>query len=175
MIIQCPACQSRYRIRDGAETRMVARVKCPGCAHAFEARLADSAPPSAPAPLEPKTVLVVDDARFFREVILDILSPLGLRLLAAADGEEALVLLSRERPALVLLDLRLPGLDGYGLIRAIRADASLAGIRILAMSSVFREEDEVRKILLAGADEFLNKSFSPAQLQARVEKLLPRG
>lgn len=169
MIIQCPACQSRYRVKSGQVPKPVVRVKCPGCGHGFEVALKQDEPPA----LNPRTVLVVDDARFFREVILDILAPLGLNLLTAADGEEALEVLHRERPALVLLDLRLPGLDGYGLIRAMRADAKLGGIRILAMSSVYRQDDEVRKILLAGADEFLNKSFSPAQLQARIQKLLP--
>jgi len=122
--------------------------------------------------LDARTIVVVDDARFFREVIADILAPLKYSLHLAASGEEGLPLLRQLRPALVILDLKLPGMSGLELIRMIRADASLSGIKILAMSSVYRREDEVHKIILAGADEFLNKSFKSEHLLSRVKQMM---
>lgn len=171
MNIQCPACESRYRIDISQTSKPTVRVKCPKCQHPFEVAL-----PQQPAAKEPEAappdLLVVDDARFFREVVLDILKPLGLRTVTAGDGEEAMEFLRRMRPRLVIIDLKLPKMDGYQLIRKIRTEPALSGIRLLAMSSVLRQEDEIRKVMLAGADDFLNKSFTPQQLLQLVSKLL---
>lgn len=170
MIIQCPACHARYRIDVTRTDKPRVRVKCPKCAEGFEVAVPHDQPSEAPDPRP--LILVVDDAKFFREVIADILAPLDCRLQLAGSGEEGLELVRQLRPALVILDLKLPGMSGHELIGALRADTSLAGIRILAMSSVFRQDDEVHKILLAGADEFLNKSFTPEHLLNRVRRLL---
>lgn len=171
MIIQCPACQSRYRIDESKTNKRFARVKCPKCAHGF-----DVAVPGGDVQrqdeFDPNSIVVVDDGKFFREVIADILAPLECRLQLAASGEEGLALVRQIRPALVILDLKLPGMSGHELITTLRADSSLAGIKILAMSSVFRQAEEVHKIILAGADDFLNKSFKPEHLLNRVNQLL---
>jgi predicted Zn finger-like uncharacterized protein len=166
MIIQCPACKARYRIDAGATDKPVVRVKCPKCSHGFEVKLA------SPATAGSRSIVVVDDARFFRDVIADILAPLDCPLQLAGTGEEGLKLIRELRPKLVILDLKLPGMNGFELIKEIRADHSLAGIKILAMSSVYRQDDEVHKVILAGADEFLNKSFKPEHLLGRVRQLL---
>ncbi|RME40217.1 MAG: response regulator [Deltaproteobacteria bacterium] len=163
MVISCPECQARYRIDPSGVKKKVARVRCPKCGCGFEVNLARRERP---------LVLIVDDANFFRQVVLDILSPLDLDIIKAGDGDEALRLIRQEHPDLVILDLKLPGRDGHSLIREIRADPAIAGIRLLAMSSVFRSEDEVRRVMAAGADDFLNKSFRPEQLLARVRTLL---
>jgi CheY-like chemotaxis protein len=117
-------------------------------------------------------VLVVDDSRFFRELVVDELKPLALDFLMAADGVEALAIIRRQRPALVILDLNLPGMDGYELIRQVRGDVSLRDIRLLAMSGVYRTEVDAAQVKAAGADDFMGKSFNPEQLQFRVQKLL---
>jgi len=163
MVIACPACRSRYRIDPTGLNKKVARARCPRCGHGFTIDLA--------GPRKPK-ILIVDDARFFREVVLDILRELDVTILKAGDGDEALGLIRGERPDLVILDLKLPGKDGYQLVREIRADPALAATKLLAMSSVYRGEDEVRRIMQAGADDFLNKSFRPEQLLLRVRRLL---
>jgi predicted Zn finger-like uncharacterized protein len=173
MIIQCPACQARYQIDPTKTAKTVARVKCPKCANVFEVALTGSRQAEQGGASGPgEKVLVVDDSKFFRELILDVLKPLSLNYLVAADGNEALEIIRRERPVLVLLDLNLPGKNGYELIREVRADEALKGIRLLAMSGVFRKETDATEARHAGADDFINKSFKPEQLQQRVIRLL---
>jgi len=183
MIIRCPGCGVRYRIEPGKTDKAVARIKCPKCSGQFEIPLprpetepmepavTTSAPPPAPAETLPR-VLVVDDSPFFRELVLDVLKPLALHISVAANGVEALELIRRERPKVVLLDLNLPQMDGYELIRKIRGEKELAGVRLLAMSGVYRKEMDVAEVQRAGADDFISKSFTPDQLQERVKKLL---
>jgi predicted Zn finger-like uncharacterized protein len=184
MLIQCPQCQARYRIDTSGAQKSSTRIRCPKCAHVFPVTIElPTAAPSPPAPLpdQPSSphsavkadaVLIVDDSKFFRELIVDILNPLSIACLQAADAEEALVILRQQKPGLILLDLNLPGKSGYELIRLIRADSALHGIRILAMSGVFRKETASAEAEAAGADEFINKSFKPEQLQLRVERWL---
>lgn len=184
MIIACPGCGARYRIDPSRAAKAVARIKCPQCTKVFEIAVAvpdaapafpepaaTVAPPAAPAAAK---VLVVDDSKFFRELLIDVLRPLNLTFLLAADGAEALQLIRREHPSLVILDLNLPAMNGYELIREVRADASLCDIRMLAMSGVYRKETDAAQVQAAGADDFINKSFRPEQLQFRVQKLLER-
>lgn len=200
MKIQCPQCESSYRfdpsrLKPGA-TRFKAR--CSRCNEIFSVTLPSLPPPlqasvasppvSQPAPVvappsmrapQPgcagKRVLVVDDSKFFRELIVDVLKPLELQFQLAADGVAALELLRQSPFDLVLLDLNLPRMDGYELIAAVRGDSALKATTLLAMSGVFRKETDVARVVQAGADDFINKSFKPEQLQERVRKLLKGG
>lgn len=180
MTIQCPGCGARYRIDPSRVTKSIARVKCPQCAVVFEVSLRrpQAEPPAAPAPVAGPAasatveVLVVDDSKFFRELVADVLKPLHLHFLMAGDGAEALQILRQRRPALVILDLNLPGMNGYELIREIRTDPFLRDLRLLAMSGVYRKETDAAEVQAAGADDFISKSFKPEQLQFRVKKLL---
>ncbi|HEY7745192.1 MAG TPA: response regulator [Desulfuromonadales bacterium] len=184
MTIQCPGCDSRYRIDPSRSTKSVARVKCPQCATVFEVNLHDAqvkSPAAAPVPAAPvpgkansaaAAVLIVDDSKFFRELVADVLKPLQLQFLMAGDGNEALRIIRQKQPALVILDLNLPGMSGYELIRHVREEPSLRDLRLLAMSGVYRKETDVAEVQAAGADDFVSKSFKPEQLQARVKKLL---
>lgn len=184
MIIQCPECGVRYRIDPSRVGKAVARVKCPQCAALFKVSL-PSVPTESPAVLRPspdadsgtaawsaRDVLIVDDSSFFRELLVDVLKPLHLHFLMAGDGVEALQIIRQKRPVLVILDLNLPGMSGYDLIRQVRSDPALGGLRLLAMSGVYRKETDAAEIHAAGADDFLSKSFNPEQLQLRVKKLL---
>lgn len=176
MIIECPACRARYQIDPAGTSKRVVRVKCPKCAGVFQVTLETEGGARSPAASEraAPTVLVVDDSKFFRELILDVLKPLSLNLLTAADGMEALQIMRRERPDLVMLDLNLPGKNGYELIREVRAEEALKDIPLLAMSGVYRKEADVFEVRRAGADDFIHKSFKPEQLQERVAALLKR-
>jgi predicted Zn finger-like uncharacterized protein len=184
MTIQCPECGVRYRIDPSRVGKPVVRVKCPQCAALFNVSL-PNVPTESPEVLWPfpdadagtaawsaKAVLIVDDSSFFRELLADVLKPLHLRLLMAGDGAEALQLIRQKHPALVILDLNLPGMSGYDLIRQVRADPALGGLRLLAMSGIYRKETDAAEVHAAGADDFLSKSFNPEQLQLRVKKLL---
>ena len=177
--IQCPQCQARYRFDPSKTNKSVVRIKCPGCSHAFQVDLttlqedpAEQPAPDAGPQAAVKKILIVDDSGFFREVILDILKPLDLEIITAADGDEGLAVIHREKPALVMLDLNLPRKNGYELIREVRADAGLKNVRLLAMSGVFRKNEDISEVYRGGADDFISKSFKPEQLLERVKKLL---
>jgi DNA-binding response OmpR family regulator len=160
--------------------RDVVSIRCPKCAKIFTLPLItadadkDETPSAAVIPGARGTnrILVVDDARFFREVIVDLLKPLDVICFTASNAEEALSLLHREHPDLVLLDLNLPGKSGYDLIRELRADSAFVNLKILAMSGVFRDETDISAVITAGANDFISKSFKPEQLQFRISKLL---
>jgi signal transduction histidine kinase/CheY-like chemotaxis protein len=112
------------------------------------------------------TVLVVDDNADMREYIRRLLAP-HYEVLTAADGEEALTSIRQQRPDLVLGDVMMPRLDGLGLVRQIRADATLADIPVVLLSARAGEEASVEG-LQVGADDYLLKPFSSRELLARV-------
>jgi len=174
MVITCPACQGQYRIKPAASKLQVAKVKCPACQHVFEVSLVakpvDRAEPQD-ASADP-VVLVVDDARFFREMIKDILNALPIQLILAADGHEALQQISALSPQLVLLDLNIPGKSGKEIIQEIRKSPGLEQVKFLAMSGVERGVEVASEMRQIGADDFINKSFTPRELQNRVRKIL---
>lgn len=172
MIVECPECKSRYKIDPAKSRKTSARIKCPGCSIIFSVDLVPAAPEAPPAGATARKILVVDDSRFFRRMIVDMLTSLEVECLTAADSQEALRLIRDERPALVLLDLNMPGKSGYDLIREVRADANIGDTPLLAMSGVFRKETDVEEVIRAGADDFINKSFKPEQLQQRVSSML---
>lgn len=172
MIIKCPNCTTRYRIKDMAPGRPDAPLTCPSCKYHFTL-IAPQTEGQVPAIRPGARVLVVDDANFFREMLADLLSPLNLNLNLAATAAEALQQLQLQPCDLIILDLNLPDKNGLELIAEIRADKKLGKTRILAMSGVFRREEDSVEAIRAGADAFLNKSFRPDDLREKVRKLLP--
>ena len=115
---------------------------------------------------ERATVLVVDDNADMREYITRLLAP-HYQVRTAADGEEALASIRQQRPDLLLSDVMMPRLDGLGLVRQIRADATLADIPIVLLSARAGEESSIEG-LEVGADDYLSKPFSSRELLARV-------
>jgi DNA-binding response OmpR family regulator len=116
------------------------------------------------------TVLVVDDEPIVREVVVRYLERDGHRTLEAATGDEAVQLLERDPPALVVLDVMLPGIDGFELCRRIRASSDLP---IVLLTARGEEADRIVGLEL-GADDYLTKPFSPRELAVRVRNLLRR-
>jgi DNA-binding response OmpR family regulator len=116
------------------------------------------------------TVLVVDDEPIVRDVVVRYLERDGYRTLEAADGETARRLLESELPALVVLDVMLPGIDGLDLCRWIRARWDLPIVMLTARGE---EADRIVGLEL-GADDYLTKPFSPRELAVRVRNLLRR-
>ncbi|WP_169513272.1 response regulator [Geopsychrobacter electrodiphilus] len=173
MILQCPDCATRYRIKDMTPGRPAAKLICPNCSFHFTL-IAPKAEGELPSIQSGARVLLVDDAHFFREMLADLLLPLNLNLLLAATAEDALMQLNQHPCDLMLLDLNLPDKNGRDLIREIRANSQIGKIRILAMSGVFRREEDGMDAIRAGADAFINKSFRPEDLREKVRKLLAR-
>jgi two-component system phosphate regulon response regulator PhoB len=118
------------------------------------------------------TVLVVDDEPTILELVRYTLEDDQVTVLEAADGLQALAKAREARPELILLDVQMPHLDGLEVCRRLRADAALAGARIVMLTAAGQEADRARG-LAAGADDYLTKPFSPLALFALVRALLP--
>jgi class 3 adenylate cyclase len=116
-------------------------------------------------------ILVVDDGPLNVKLLVDLLAAKGYRTCSASSGAQALALLQAERPDLVLLDVMMPGMSGYDVCRAIRADPSQAMLPVVLVTALDPAEERA-KGLDAGADDFLNKPVSQAELLARVRSLL---
>ena len=118
-----------------------------------------------------RKVLVVDDEESVRELINLYLTKEGFEVIAASEGREALRLNGEHRPDLIILDLMLPGLDGWEVCRQIRSHSRVPIIMLTARS------EEVDRIvgLELGADDYVVKPFSPRELVARVKAVLRRG
>ena len=115
-------------------------------------------------------VLVVDDEPIVREVVVSYLRREGYQTLEAGDGDTARELIEREQPALVILDVMLPGTDGFELCRWVRARSDLPVILLTARGE---ETDRIVGLEL-GADDYVTKPFSPRELAARVRTVLRR-
>ncbi len=120
-----------------------------------------------------KIVIIEDDATI-RTILTMALKKAGfVNVSAASRGDDGLILVRREVPDLILLDLMLPGLDGIEICRRIRADKSLASVRIIMLTARVDDKDIV-KGLDAGADDYVTKPFSVDVLLARVSTTLRR-
>jgi len=118
-----------------------------------------------------KRVLIAEDEPSIVTSLEFLMGRSGYETRAARDGEEALALLASFRPHLVLLDIMLPRRSGLELCRLIRADASLAGVRVLMLTAMGGQRD-VGQGIAAGADDYLSKPFSTLELVSRVQALL---
>ena len=116
------------------------------------------------------TILVVDDQAQNIRLLDAVLSPRGYRVVSADSGEQALDLLSEEQPHLVLLDILMPGMDGYEVCRRIRANPDTAYLPVV-MITASDAQQKVRGIE-SGADDFITKPFDQAELLARVKSLV---
>ena len=120
-----------------------------------------------------KKILVVEDETDLRTLVRYHLEEEGFAVLEAADGELALSLARRERPALVVLDLMLPGVNGLEVCRLLRAGEDTARIPILMLTARATEADKILGLEM-GADDYVTKPFSPRELMARVRAVLRR-
>ena len=116
-------------------------------------------------------ILIVDDMPTNVKLLEDLLGFHGYEIEAATSGEEALESIRSRMPDLVLLDVLMPGLSGYDVCRAIRADPALAMLPVVMVTALEAREERV-KGLEAGADDFLSKPLNPPELIARVRSLL---
>jgi two-component system phosphate regulon response regulator PhoB len=118
-------------------------------------------------------VLVVDDEADIVALVAYHLARAGYRVSTASTGPDALDAARREQPALIVLDLMLPGLSGYEVLEQLRGDASTRDIAVLMLTARREEQDRIRGLSL-GADDYLTKPFSPQELVLRVGAILRR-
>ena len=118
-------------------------------------------------------VLVVDDEPHIVALVAYHLAKAGYRVTTATNGTDALALANRERPALVVLDLMLPGMSGFEILRKLRARDHTRDVAVLMLTARREEPDRIEGLSL-GADDYLTKPFSPQELVLRVKAILRR-
>jgi len=116
-------------------------------------------------------VLVADDDDDILLLVTTRLRRDGYEIVSASNGDRALELARERRPALAVLDIGMPGLDGIAVLEAIRGDESLGDTRVVLLTAKAQESD-VRRGYDSGADAYVKKPFSPAELSQRVRELL---
>ncbi len=115
-------------------------------------------------------ILVVDDEVSIRRILETRLSMIGYTVVTASDGDEALAVYKKELPNLIILDIMMPKLDGYGVCQEIRKDSDIPIIMLTALGDV---ADRITGLEL-GADDYVVKPFSPKELEARIKAILRR-
>jgi CheY-like chemotaxis protein len=127
-------------------------------------------PPSSQAGLH---ILVADDDPLVTDILRHKLSSRGYRVTVAADGREALERIAQGRPDAILLDAMMPMVDGYEVLRRLRADPALAAVPVI-MLTARKQEGDIVSALELGADDFVVKPFIPEELLSRLGRLLAR-
>ena len=119
-----------------------------------------------------KRILVVEDNEENRQILRDLLGNAGIDFVEAWDGEAAVARARTDRPDLILMDIGLPGIDGYEATRRIRSDPSSRSVPIIAVTAHSLVGDEARA-LEAGCDAYVAKPYSPRQLLKMIREFLP--
>lgn len=115
-------------------------------------------------------ILVADDEASIRRILETRLKMIGYDVVTASDGEEAITLFNKQTPDLIVLDVMMPKLDGYGVTREVRRTSDVPIIILTALSDV---SERITGLEL-GADDYVTKPFSPKELEARVKSVLRR-
>ena len=119
-------------------------------------------------------LLMVEDDKFLRDLIVQKLTREGFKMKEAVDGEEGLKMVREERPDLILLDLILPGLDGFEVLKRLKADAASKDIPVIVLSNLGQKED-MDRAMAAGAEAFMVKAhFTPGEIVAKIKATLKK-
>ena len=119
-----------------------------------------------------QTVLVVDDHEDNRRILRDLLRSAGYDVIEATTGEDGVATAKARTPDLILMDIQLPGIDGYEATRRIKGDEALRRIPLIVVTSYALSGDDA-KALAAGADAYVAKPFSPRAMLAKIREYLP--
>ncbi|MBU4351021.1 response regulator [Candidatus Parcubacteria bacterium] len=120
----------------------------------------------------PRKILIVEDDKFLRELIIRKLTNEGYQTIEAADGEEGVRTAKAEKPDLILLDLILPGIDGFEALARIRKDENSANIPVVILSNLGQREDIERGIKLGATDYLIKAHFSPGEIIEKISSIL---
>jgi CheY-like chemotaxis protein len=136
-------------------------------------RFDEPGPPASGVSALGAKILLVEDEDSLRRVMKDLLEREGYVISEARDGVQALDQVDRHAPDLIMLDLNLPGLDGYTVLEQLRSRPATAHIPVIVLTAKGDEDNEVRVFEL-GADDFLTKPFRARALSARLQAVLAR-
>jgi len=177
MIVRCPQCKTEFRLAGDAPGEKVVRYLCPGCETIVRIDLtldevhSSSSSGSFKDVSRKRTVLVADDAGDVLKRCESLLTAGGYTVLLAQDGVEALRLIREEHPDVVVLDLLMPRMTGFDVLREIRQDERVRDTVVLAISSVYKDNilDFLHQL---GAQGFLDKAQIEEALAFRVASLV---
>ena len=119
-----------------------------------------------------KRILAIEDHEENRRILRLLLASAGYELIEAVTREEGVAMAEREHPDLILMDIQLPGLDGYEATRRIKANPALRHIPIIVVTSYALSGDDV-KAFEAGCDAYVTKPFVPRALLAKIREYVP--
>ena len=120
-----------------------------------------------------KRILVIEDQEDNRRILRDLLTSVGYEIIEATTGEEGVASAETGHPDLILMDIQLPGIDGYEATRRVRAYPTLQQVPIIAVTSYALSGDDV-KAKEAGCTDYVPKPFSPRALLAKIRQYLPQ-
>lgn len=119
-------------------------------------------------------ILVIEDNQANLELAQYLLEHSGHQVLVATDGRMGVAVARREKPQLIVCDLQMPLLDGYGVLEQLRRDAAMAGIPVVAVTAFSMSGDE-EKVRMAGFDGYFSKPIEPETFVQQIEAFLPAG
>lgn len=120
----------------------------------------------------PKKILIVEDDRFLRELIKRKLIGEGFEVSEAVDGEEGIKKIKEEKPDLVLLDLILPGIDGFEVLNRAKEDEGVKNIPIVILSNLGQREEIERGLKLGAIDYMVKAHFTPGEIIEKIKAIL---
>jgi len=120
----------------------------------------------------PKNILIIEDDRFLRELIAKKLIKEDFNISEAIDGEEGIKKIKGEKPDLVLLDLILPGIDGFEVLSKMREDSSITRIPVIILSNLGQREDVERGLKLGAVDYLIKAHFTPGEIIEKIKLIL---
>jgi CheY-like chemotaxis protein len=177
VVVRCPDCRTEIRLREVDGHSRVIKYLCSNCQNVVRIDLVQdevktsSSSDSYEKIEHKKKVLVADDTATLRKIAARLLSSAGYDVLEAGDGREALDLVQKEHPDLILLDLLMPKMTGFDVLREIKKSERLKETPILIMSGVFKK-DVLDFLQASGVAGFVDKEQIQESLLFRVQQIL---
>lgn len=119
-----------------------------------------------------KKILIIEDDKFLRELIARKLTDEGFDILEAVEGEEGIKKIREEKPDLVLLDLILPGIDGFEVLSRMKVEPNLASIPVIILSNLGQREEVERGLKLGASDYLIKAHFTPGEIIEKIKNTL---
>jgi len=119
-----------------------------------------------------KKILIIEDDKFLRELISKKISEEGFQVVEAIDGEDGIKKVKEEMPNLVLLDLILPGIDGFEVLKRMKEESGLSPIPVIILSNLGQKEDVERGLKLGAVDYLIKAHFTPGEIIEKMKKVL---
>jgi len=120
----------------------------------------------------PKKILIIEDDKFIKSLIADLLIKENFEVSEAIDGEEGMKKIREEVPDLILLDLLLPGIDGFEVLSRVKEDEVLAKIPVVILSNLGQREDVERGLKMGAVDYLIKAHFTPREIINKIKNAL---